>query len=61
MDQNRAPAKSHAVSPTALGADVRSLDTTPIAPAENRRVSSSPNWNPRRPASFDNWLPNSAA
>lgn len=29
MDENRAPAKNLAVSPTALGADVRSLDTTP--------------------------------
>jgi hypothetical protein len=54
MDQNRAPAKSHAVSPTASGADVRSLDTTPIAAAEDRRVSWSPSWNPRRPASLDN-------
>ena len=29
MDENPGPAKSLAVSPTALGADVRSLDTTP--------------------------------
>jgi hypothetical protein len=36
----------HSGTRSEMGADVRSLDTTPIAPAEDRRVSWCPSWNP---------------
>jgi DNA-binding winged helix-turn-helix (wHTH) protein len=42
MDENPAPAKSHAVPPTALGADARSLATTLTASPQGQSVSFGP-------------------